>query len=333
MVRVSHAKILKWVASFLLTALLIITWGRADAAPTGSVTYKDKLGRTVVVPLPVKRAVFLISYELIPVLGAWDRVVGVAKWAYDNDIVRQAKPDIRSIPSVGSGSAVNMEALMGLKPDLVITWVFKPEFVGFMEERGLKVIGIYPESLAELYDVMRLHGRLFEREARMERAIGEMERLFNMLRERVSRIPEDRRKKVLYVGSKPTTVSGAAGITSDMITLVGARNPASVLRERNIEVPLERIIEWNPDVIIIWGNARYAPSDLTNNPQWRLIPAVRKGQVYKAPEWSTWSPRLAPFALWMAAMTYPEYFKDVNLDRVVDAFHRKVFGVSGKAWH
>jgi iron complex transport system substrate-binding protein len=333
MVRNRYGKILRGGAAALLAALLVIPWGRADAAPTGSVAYRDKLGRTVTVPVPVKRAVFLISYELIPVLGVWDRIAGVGRWAYDNDLVRQSKPDIRSIPSVGSGTDVNVEALMKLKPDVVVTWTFKPELVKFMEERGLRVIAIYPESLAELYDVMRLHGKLFQREARMERAIGEMEGLFRMIRERVGRTPEGRRKKVLYIGTKPTSVSGGIGITNEMITLIGAHNPASTLRQRNIEVPMERIIAWNPDVIVIWGNARYGPSDLTNDPQWRLLPAVKNGKVYKAPEWSTWSPRLAPFALWMAAMTYPEYFKDLDMDKVVDEFHRKVFGVSGKGWH
>ena len=331
MLRNRYLKILKAAASLLL-AVLLVAWGRADAAPTGSVTYKDKLGRTVVVPLPVRRAVLLISYDLVPVLGLWDRVVGVARWAYDNDVVQQSNPDIRSIPSVGSGTDVNMEALLKLKPDLVLTWTFKADLARYMEERGLRVIAIYPESLPELYDVMRLCGRLFEREARMERAIGEMEVMFRMVRERVAGIPEGQRKKVLYIGSKPTVVSGATGVTNDMITLIGARNPASVFKQRNIDVPIERIVEWNPDVIIIWGNARYMPSDLTNDPKWRLIPAVRNGQVYKAPEWNTWSPRLAPYVLWMAEKTYPERFRDVAMDKVIGDFHMKVYGVPGKAW-
>jgi iron complex transport system substrate-binding protein len=335
MVQHAYDKILRGgAAAVLVAALLVLSGGQARPASPPSVTYRDKLGRSVTVTVPVKRAVFLVSYELVPVLGVWDRVAGVGRWAYDNDLIRQVKPDIRgTIPSVGSGIDVNMETLMKLKPDVVVTWTSKPELVRFMEERGLKVIAIYPESLAELYDVMRLHGRLFQREARMERAIGEMEGIFRTVRERVVQIPEGRRKKVLYIGTKPTSVSGAVGITNEMIALIGARNPASTLQQRNLEVPIERIIAWNPDVIVIWGNARYGASDLTGDPQWRLIPAVRKGQVYKAPEWSTWSPRLAPFALWMAAMTYPEYFKDVDMDRVVDAFHRKVFGVSGKGWH
>jgi iron complex transport system substrate-binding protein len=335
MVQHAYGKILRGgAAAVLVAALLVLSGGQAGTASPPSVTYRDKLGRTVTVPVPVKRAVFLISYELIPVLGVWDRVVGVGRWVYDNDLIRQVKPDIRAtIPSVGSGTDVNVEALMKLAPDVVVTWTFKPELVRFMEERGLRVIAIYPESLAELYDVMRLHGRLFQREARMERAIGEMEGLFRMIGERVGRIPEGRRKKVLYIGTKPTSVSGGIGITNEMIALIGAHNPASTLQQRNVEVPLERIIAWNPDVIVIWGNARYGVSDLTGDPQWRLLEAVRKERVYKAPEWSTWSPRLAPFALWMASMTYPEYFKDVDMDNVVDEFHRKVFGVSGKGWH
>jgi iron complex transport system substrate-binding protein len=332
MVRNRYAKILKGAAVALLAALLMLPGGRAAASP-GSVAYTDALGRQINVSFPVRRAVFFVAYELVPVLGVWDRVVGLAKWAYDNDLVTQSKPDIRSIPSVGSGSDVNIETLLRLKPDLVVTWTFKPEQVRFMEERGFPVVGVYPDSIAQLYDVMRFLGKAFEREDRMERAIGEMEALFRLVRERVSRIPEVQRKRVLYLDSKPTTVSGALGVTSDMIALIGARNAASVVRERNADVPLERIIAWNPDVIVIWGSAHYDVSDLTNDPRWRLIPAVRKGQVYKAPDWSTWSPRLAPYALRMAAMTYPEQFRDVDVNKVVNEFHRNVFGVPGKPWH
>jgi iron complex transport system substrate-binding protein len=333
MVRDRYAKILRGGAALLAAFVVLPHVGAAFAAPTGSIIYKDKLGKEVAVSLPVRRAVFLVAYELVPVLGVWDRVVGVARWVYDNDLVTQSKPDIRSIPSVGSGSDVNIETLLRLKPDLVVTWTFKPEQVRFMEQRGFPVVGVYPDSIAELYDVMRFLGRAFQREDRMDRAIGEMEALFRLVGERVSRIPEAQRKRVLYIGSKPTTASGQVGVTNDMIALIGARNPASVLQQRNADVPLEKIIAWDPDVIIIWGNAHYDASDLTNDPRWRLIPAVRKGQVYKAPEWSTWSPRLAPYALWMAAITYPEQFKDIAADKVVNEFHRKVFGVPGKAWH
>jgi iron complex transport system substrate-binding protein len=293
------------------------------------ITYKDKLGRAVNIPVPVKRAIFFQTYELIPALGIWDRVIGIGRWAYDNDLMKTAKPDIeKSIPSAGSGTDVNIETLLKLKPDVVITWTSKPETVRFMEEKGLKVIAIYPESLEELYAVMRLHGRLFGKEKQVEHCIARMESIFKLLKERVTKIPGDKTKKVLWLGGKPTSVACGVGVTDDVFKLIGGINPAAQIPQRNADVPIERIIAWNPDVIFIWGNAGYKAQDILNNPQWRSIKAIRAGRVYKAPEWSTWSPRLAPVALWMAMKTYPEYFRDINLDRVTDEFYKKVFGIA-----
>ncbi|MDD5451196.1 MAG: ABC transporter substrate-binding protein [Desulfovibrionales bacterium] len=301
----------------------------ASASWAAVITYKDKIGRTVKIPVPVKRAVFFQTYELIPALGIWDRVVGIARWAYDNDLMKAAKPGIeKSVPSAGSGMDVNIEALLKLNPDVVITWTSKPETVRFMEETGLKVIAVYPEDLEELYGVMRLHGRLFGKEKQAEHCIARMESIFKLIKERVTRIPEDKRKRVLWLGGKPTSVACGIGVTDDVFKLIGGVNPAAQIPRRNADVPIERIIAWNPDVIFIWGNAGYKAQDILDNPQWKFISAVREGRVYKAPEWSTWSPRLAPVALWMAMKTYPEYFRDINLDRVTDEFYRKVFGIA-----
>lgn len=300
----------------------------ASLANATTITYTDKLGRVVSVHVPVKRAVFFQSYELIPALGIWDRVVGIARWAYDNDLIRATRPDVeRSIPSAGTGTDINVEALLKLKPDIVVTWTFQPETVRFMEEKGLKVIAIYPESLMELMDVMRTHGKLFGKEKQTERAIAEMDRIFQRVKQRVAGIPAEKRKRVLWLGSKPTLVAGGIGVTEDLFKLIGANNPAAMIPQRNAEVSIERIIAWNPEVVFIWGNAKYTAAEILNNPQWRFIKAVKDGQIYKAPEWSTWSPRLAPVALWMAMKCYPDQFKDIHLEEVTDDFYRKVFGI------
>lgn len=314
---------------FRLTGCILMVLMVAATLEAATITYTDKMGRVVTVPVPVNRAVFFLTYELIPALGIWDKVIGIGRWAYDNDLMKAVKPDIKkTIPSAGSGSDVNIEALLKLKPDIVITWTFKPETVRFMEEKGLRVIAIYPESLSELYDVMRLHGRIFNREDRMEQAISEMERIFKLIKERVSKIPDNKRKKVLWLGGKPTSVACGIGVQNDVFTLIGGINPASHILQRNADIPMERIIAWDPDVIFIWGNASYKARDVLNSQQWRFIKAVKEGKVYKAPEWSTWSPRLAPIALWMAAKTYPEHFRDINLEKVTDEFYRNVFGIS-----
>ncbi|HET6460666.1 MAG TPA: ABC transporter substrate-binding protein [Syntrophales bacterium] len=301
----------------------------AAALHAETITYKDKLGRTVSVSLPVRRAVFFQTYELIPALGVWDKVVGIGRYAYTNDLMKAARPDIeKTVPSAGSGIDINMEALLKLKPDIVITWTSRPEQVRFMEEKGLRVIAVYPDSLSELYEVMEFHGKIFEKEKEIKRTIVSMDGIFSSIKKRVAKIQPDKRQKVLWISSRPNSVACHIGVTNDILTMIGGINPASSIPQRNADVSIERIIEWNPDVIFIWGNAKYNPQDIMRNPQWRSINAVRSGRVFKAPEWSTWSPRLAPVALWMAMKTYPQHFRDINFDATADVFYKKVYGIS-----
>lgn len=294
-----------------------------------AVTYTDKLGRTVTINTPVKRAVLFETYELSAGLGVWDKISGISRYAHENDLMLALKSDIaKTIPSAGSGFDVNIEALLKVRPDMVITWSSKPEAVQFMEEKGLKVIAVYPESLQELYEVMRLQGRLFGKEKKVEYTIAQMEKIFSLIKGRVSKIPLDRRKKTIWLNGKPTTVSGSIGVNNDMFSLIHGINPAASIKERSADVSIEKIIAWNPEVIFIWGSAKYGAADISGNPQWRHVDAAKNSRVYKAPKWSTWSPRLAIVALWMAMKTYPEYFRDINLDKIAEDFYRSVYGIS-----
>ncbi len=295
-----------------------------------TVTYTDRLNRTVDIPVPVERVVFLQMYELLPAMDVWDKVVGVASYVYGVDIIRQAKPDIESYPSVGSGSNVNVEAVMQLKPDLVITWAWDPAPIRFMEEKGIRVIAVYPESIAELFKVMQLLGQVFQREDRIKTVTDEMESLFSMIRERVSKRPEKDKRTMLYLGGKSNSVSCARGINHEIMTMIGGVNLAGSIQQQSTQVSLEQIVIWNPEVIFIWPSAGYSEQDILNNPQWRHIRAVRDGRVYKLPKESTWSPRIALAALWMAKKAYPEEYHDIDYAAVADSFYRKIFHISYK---
>lgn len=313
----------------LVFFIILFYWSKSCFASVITVT--DKLGRKVSVSVPVKRAIIAITHELIPALNLWDQVVGVSDWAERYcDVYRvfvfgglkQKKP------TVGQGTSLNVEAILKLNPDIVITWSYNKDVISFLEKRGIKVIAIYPETISELYEVIRLHGKLFGKEKRAEEIIKETEKMLNLIRKRVSAIPYYEKRKVLHLGGKPTTVSGKIGITNDVIELIGGINVGKEINARNADVSVERIIKWNPDIIFIWGSAGYDENWIYNNSQWRFIKAVRERKVYKLPRWSTWSPRLAPIALYMAIKTYPEYFKDINFEKEIDGFYKKIFGIS-----
>jgi len=317
--------------AYIKVLVILLSLVMVGVASASTITVTDKLGRKVSLNVPVKRAVVVISYELIPALNLWSQVAGVSRWTEENCGLYKAivmeNPSLKK-PTVGAGSDVNVEAVLKLNPDVVITWTYNPETIRFLEEKGIKVIGIYPESLAELYKDMKMHGKLFGKEKRVEEIIREMEKIFKLISERVSKIPYQKRKKVIHLGGAPTRVSGALGVTNDIIKIAGGTNPAGTIMQRNVDVSIEKIVQWNPDVIFIWGSAGYDESWLYSNSQWRFIRAVQTKQVYKLPKWSTWSPRLAPIALYMAMKIYPEGFRDINFEKVADDFYKKVFGIS-----
>ena len=311
-----HIKIL---AIYFLCFLAVVAEVKAT-----TVSYVDKLNREVTVEAPVSKAVLFLTYELIPALDCWEKVVGVGRWAYENDLLLAANPNIKKIPSVGTGADINLEALVNLKPDVTITWTFRPEAIQLIEKMGIKVIAIYPESIKELYDVIKLHGRLLGREALSIEIINEMESVFRYI---ITKTKALKKKRVLWLGSRPTSVAGKIGITNEIFSMINAHNVANEINERNRDVSIERIIGWNPEVIFIWGNAKYSSKDIIKDVRLKNVTAIKAGQVFKAPDWSTWSPRLAPISLWMAKRVYPEAFQDLDSDEFFKRYFDKVFHV------
>jgi len=312
---------------YLILAIIPIVYPVYLNADT--IFIKDKLGRQVKVKTPLKRAVIVITYELIPALGVWNQVVGISRWAEKEcDLIKAIfnKYPYLKKPTVGTGTDMNIEAILKLNPDLVITWAYSPETIKFLEERSIKTIAIWPENLKEFYGVVRLHGKLFGKEKRAEQVIKEIISMLKIIRDRVKNISH--KKIVLYLSGRQTRVGGGKGIMNDMIKICGAINPASNIKKDTYDVSMEKIIKWNPDCIFIWGYAGYSETDILKNPQWKYIKAVKNKKVYKVPKWSTWSPRIAPIALWMAIRIYPEKFKNINFKKIVNSYYKTVFGIS-----
>ncbi len=313
----------KPAVAIALVLLFFCGFARAE-----SISIRDNLDRQVTVQVPVNRAVIFQLYEIIPALGIWDRVVGIGRHAYRNDLIIASKPDVaKAIPSPGTGTDINIEALFALKPELVITWIYRPDSVRFLEDRGIKVLGVSPENLSEFYEAVRLLGRVFKKEEKAEACLTEMDRLFSFVKQRVSRVQPGAGRKVLWLLGKPTTVACELAVSNDLITRMGGINPAARIQRASLDISMEQIVAWNPDVIFIWGYAGYTAESLFDNSQWRSVAAVKQRKVYKAPLWSIWSPRIAPIVLWMAMKTYPERFTDVDGDKMLDEFYRKVFGI------
>jgi iron complex transport system substrate-binding protein len=294
----------------------------------------DFEGREVAIPYEVKRAVVLEGYEIVYALGAWDKVVGLSKYAKDNPILKAADEkynlSLSNIPSPGSSFSVNLEELVNENPDVVIAYSSKQmkDILPQIEALNISVVLISLSDLDDLYKYVRLLGDIFNAKDEAEQIIQRMKDIMNLATSRTADIPMESRLKMIHLWSKKNKVTGGLGVTNTYINLSGCINPAAYLDEKYAEVSVEEISIWDPDVIVIWGWAKYTAEEILNEPQRQSISAVQNRKVYKYPKGlSTWSPAACLLVLRMAMLANPDRFGDINFEETTDRFFTDTYGI------
>jgi iron complex transport system substrate-binding protein len=159
-------------AAWLLAAAI----GGAAAAP---VSVRDDLGHALTLPAPSRRVVTLAPHlaELVHAVGAGDRLVGVMRYS-------DYPPAVTRLPIVGDAFAVNLEAIAGLKPDLVLMWAsgVNPRQQQRVQALGLPTYDSEIGSIDALAETMRRLGKLFGTEATAEAAARDTEERWQALR-------------------------------------------------------------------------------------------------------------------------------------------------------
>ncbi|MCS7231988.1 MAG: ABC transporter substrate-binding protein [Elusimicrobiota bacterium] len=318
------------VFKIISTLVIFLFFYNIGEVLSKTLVFKDAYNRDISITVPVKRACLLATYQLIPALKIKSQVVAIGKWAYDDPIMQSTITELDKIPAPGvGGPGLNVELLKKLNVDLVVTFRVPLEELNFLKSIGINTFAIYPNSVENLKETIKWHSIIFEKEKEGQAVLYEMEKILKIIEKRTSKIPENKRKKVVWLHSDLTSVAGGTGIINDTLLKISAINPAASIFPKSTiaKTSLETLTKLNPDIIFIWGAALFEPSDLTNNPQWKNIKAVREGKVYKLKALTTFSPKHVIDMLYMAIKVYPEYFKDINFKKIANEFYYKVFGI------
>ena len=149
------------------------------------------------------------------------------------------------------------------------------------------------------------------------------------LRAVTDRIAPASRPRVLHIMSlSPLRVDGAGTVIDDWINIAGGRNAAVGLVGNMKPVSLEQVVAWNPDVIILGGEAGSFDA-ASAGPLWRTVKAVQDGRVYRNPagvyEWDRYGAEYALQLQWAAKTLHPDLFAGADLVAVTRAFYRDFF--------
>jgi len=298
----------------LLAALLVV-------APASARSITDSAGRTVEVPDSVN-TVFaagppasILVYVLKPeALTGWPRALRSGERAYIAEAYRDL-PETGRL--TGRGGEANLEAVLKVKPDLIIDFGSVRDTYIDLADRVQKQIGI-PYILIDgrfekTPEALRLVGAALGVPERGERLARHVEETMAALDRIIAEKPVAERPRTYLARGPDGLETGMKGsINTEIIERAGGINVADDGgRTRGLtRVSPEQILVADPDVIVTWDRTFFAKAK--GDPFWQGFKALRTGRLHLSPTapfgWIDRPPSLNRLMglKWMARLFYPD---------------------------
>ena len=221
--------------------------------------------------------------ETLFALGLGDRVVGVTEFC-------NSPPEARTLPKVGGYHNPNLEALVALKPDLVVMLVEHEASMPALRELGLRRLAVCHQNVEGILASITTLGDVLGRQKEAEQMVADIQARIERVQGKTAGL--DRPRVMLAIrqtaGSgrlEDVTVAAANGFFDKVIGLSGGRNACGDLAAPFPVVSAEGLLWINPQVIIDLVPPTL-PTELAEKTilqDWEQVAdveAVRSGRVY-----------------------------------------------------
>src|SRR5882724_9504159 len=229
---------------------------------------------------PPRRIVCLTeeTVETLYLLGEQDRIVGISGYVVRPRHVRREKPRVSAFTSA------NIDKILALRPDLVLTFSdLQADIVASLIRRGVAVHAFNQRSVAGILDMIRMLGALVEASERAEELIRTLEARLGEARERADNLKK--RPRVFFEEWDDPLISGIAWVSELVeiaggIDIFGDRAKQAAAKDR--VVTIDEVIVREPDLIIgSWCGKKFRPERVVARPDFAEIPAVRHQDLYE----------------------------------------------------
>jgi len=272
----------------------------------------DQLGRVVKLNRIPQRIISLApgNTEILFALGLAERVVAVTD--YDN-----YPPEAKQKPSIGGFSTPNIEKVVALSPDLVLaTSIHQRQIIPNLEQRGITVFALAPNTLDELLEAITLVGKITGEEKGASNLVAGMRTKIKAVTDKTSGLSEAQKPRVFYITwHDPLKTAGVGTLLDELIQKAGGANVAWDLNGY-AGISLEAVIQANPEVIVAgtgMGTGADAPLQFAlTEPRLRNTEARLHNRVYPMDTDLTGraGPRIVDALEQFAQYTHPELFKE-----------------------
>lgn len=246
--------------------------------------------------------------EIVYGLGSWKSVVGVT-------IYSDFPPEVKDLPKVGGWINPNLEAIVALKPDLVIMIKDQDKIFGDkIRGLGLKTLSVNSTTIKDISDSILKVGKALRKDEEAKEVTEKFKSRLDEIRKKTAGVHP---KRVLFVvGRNPGTLEDIYVIAkksyiNEIISIAGGEN---VVKNNvfSVKVSKEAVFSLNPDIIVEvnheWINKDEAIKVWDGL---KGVSAVKNKGVYILTDTTILHPsqRAAEAAKTLAEILHPEIFR------------------------
>jgi iron complex transport system substrate-binding protein len=234
----------------------------------------DAGGTTVELAAPASRVISLAPHatELLFAAGAGDRIVGVLSPA-------DFPPEAAKLPRVGDAGAVNLEGILALRPDLIVTWPYlAPAQIERLRAMGVPVYLSNPGSPLAIAEEIEQLGILTGHAQSAARAAAQFRARLAAARDRAAGTATVR---VFYeIWNRPLYTIGGGHLITAAIEMCGGENVFVSLPLPAPQVSVEAVLAAAPEAIVAGTDAAVRPAWLDEWRAWPSLPAVSRDNLF-----------------------------------------------------
>lgn len=256
----------RWLAGGVGALSLLIAAGASQAA-AAPFSLRDDRGTTVRLAAPAQRIVSLLPSltETVCALGACARLVGTDRYS-------TYPAAVRSLPKLGGLDDSNVEAIVALKPDLVLLAV-SARVVNRLEALGITVVALEPRTHADVRRVLHEVAGLLG----VDGAEQAWQRIVSTTDGAAQRLhPSARGLSVYYEVASGPYAAGEVSFIGETLRQLGLRNIVGPELGPFPKLNPEFVVRADPALILV---SRRNASGLTERPGWGGIRALREQRV------------------------------------------------------
>ena len=253
------------------------------------------------------------QYQNYPVVGGW---YGTQDGSYEEFIASEPDIVIESIDEGGDGDLSTVQERQekfGTIPVIAVKDTTNVEKVG--------------ESITFM-------GEIVGAEDKAKDLNDFNDKYLDIVHDRSSKLSDSDKKTVYYAqGDDGLQTTPSHSTHGQLIDLIGGVNVADSLAQGNttsgVQVSIEQVLSWNPDIIITNDKEFY--DSIYSNPNWAKLDAVKNKEVYVCPQSPfKWFDRPVGANMiigvpWTAKVIYPDDYKDINMVEATKEFYSNFY--------